>query len=115
MVKKPIMQSIRTIAQAVLCAALALAAAPLIQAADETEVRALEAICEQAREAKLKPLRDAEIARCKAEKGNDPAYCERYWRNYGDAMRRPNGTMTPRRFDELPECVAAQDARRRMK
>jgi hypothetical protein len=53
-----------------------------------------------------------EIARCKADAHNDPAYCERYWKDYGNAVRRPDGTMTPRMFDDLPACVAAFKARR---
>ncbi len=81
---------------------------------DEAEVAAMEARCEAAREERLKPLREAEIAKCKADKRNDPEYCERFWSDYGNAMRRPNGTMQPRLFDDLPECVAAYEARRRL-
>lgn len=92
--------------------------APGVAAADdspkESDVKALELKCEQAREAQLKPIRDAEIAKCKAQKRNDPEYCERYWRDLGDAMRLPNGTMKPRMFDDLPECVAAFKARQGM-
>jgi len=81
---------------------------------DEAEVAALEARCEAAREERLKPLRDAEIAKCKADKRNDPEYCERFWSDYGDAVRLPNGRMQPRMFDDLPECVAAYEARRKL-
>lgn len=77
----------------------------------EAQIKALDIKCEQAREARLKPLRDAEIAKCKASKRNDPEYCERYWHDLGDAMRLPNGTMKPRMFDDLPECIAASRAR----
>ena len=81
--------------------------------ADQTsDVEALEAQCEQEREANIKPLRDMEIAKCKADTRNDPAYCERYWSDYGNAIRRPNGTMAPRMFDDLPDCVAAYAARK---
>ncbi|PZN35201.1 MAG: hypothetical protein DIU71_00670 [Proteobacteria bacterium] len=84
------------------------------QAADEDEqaVLALEKRCEEAREARLKPLREAEIAKCKANKRNDPDYCERFWRDYGNPVRLPNGRMSPRLLDDLPECVAAYRARR---
>lgn len=82
-------------------------------ALDEASVQAMEQRCEQAREAKIKPLREAEIARCKAQPRNDPAYCERYWSDYGNAVRLPNGAVRPRLFDDLPECVAAYQARRR--
>lgn len=77
----------------------------------DTQLKALDSQCEQAREAKLKPLRDAEIAKCKASKRNDPEYCERYWRDLGAPVRLPNGAMKPRMFDDLPECVAAFKAR----
>ncbi len=43
--------------------------------------RALNAAAE--REAKIKPLRDAEMAKCKADPSNDPGYCERFWKGYG--------------------------------
>jgi hypothetical protein len=76
-----------------------------------SDVAKLDAQCEAAREAKIKPLRDAEIAKCKADARNDPDYCERYWRDYGNAVRRANGTMGPRMFDDLPACVAAAKAR----
>jgi hypothetical protein len=94
--------------------AVALLAASSVAVADEADVKALEQACEAAREVKLKPLREAEIARCKAEGRNDAAYCERYWSDYGNAIRLPNGTMQPRMFDDLPECVAAEEARRKL-
>jgi hypothetical protein len=91
----------------VVCALFATAAI----AADE-RIESLEQQCELAREAKIKPLRDAEIAKCQADKRNDPAYCERYWSDYGDAGRTVDGRFRPRLFDDLPECVAADEARR---
>lgn len=88
-----------------------LAAAAL--AADGASSEELERRCEAAREAKIKPLRDAEIAKCKADKRNDPAWCERFWKDYGDAGRTVDGRFRPRLFDDLPECIAAQQARSR--
>ena len=76
-----------------------------------SEVASLESQCAVAREAKIKPLREAEIAKCKASRPDDPAYCERYWSDYGNAKRLPNGTMSPRMFDDLPICVQATQAR----
>ncbi len=93
--------------------ALVLLGAPLAALADrESEVAALEARCEKEREARIKPLREAEVAKCKAEGRNDPGYCERFWKDYGNAVRRPNGTMIPRLFDDLPVCAEAFKARR---
>lgn len=68
--------------------------------------------CEVAREKKLAPLRDAEIAKCKADKRNDPAYCERYFKTYGDATYA-SGIYVPRMFNDLPECVIAEEERKR--
>lgn len=88
---------------------LSMSSAVLADAA--SDVAQLEAQCEAAREANIKPLRDAEIAKCKADARNEPDYCERYWHDYGDAKRNANGTMSPRMFDDLPACVAARKAR----
>lgn len=76
-----------------------------------SEVAALESQCAAAREAKIKPLREAEIAKCKASRPDDPGYCERYWSDYGNARRLANGTMSARMFDNLPVCVSAAQAR----
>ena len=93
--------------------ALFLLGLPAVVAADQlSDVLALEARCEHEREARIKPLRDMEIAKCKADSQNEPAYCERYWKDYGNRVRTPNGTMTPRMFDDLPICVAAFEARK---
>ena len=77
-----------------------------------SDVEALDAQCEQEREARIKPLREMEIEKCKADPNNDPAYCERYWKDYGNAVRGINGGMIPRMFDDLPVCQAAFKARK---
>lgn len=69
--------------------------------------------CEDAREKKIAPLREAEIARCKAERRNDPAWCERFNADFGDGGRTVGGTIRPRMFDDLPECVDALNERNR--
>jgi hypothetical protein len=92
--------------------ALLLGAPALVLADEAANVAALEAKCEAARAAHIKPLRDAEIAKCKADGRNDPGYCERFWSDYGNAHRMPNGVMSPRMFDDLPECVSAAQARK---
>jgi hypothetical protein len=78
----------------------------------KSDVEALEAQCEAEREAKIKPLREMEIAKCKADQHNDAAYCERFWKDYGNAVRGPGGVMVPRMFSDLPVCVAAFKARK---
>lgn len=93
--------------------ALIILSNPLRVLADkESDVVALEAQCEAEREAKIKPLREMEIAKCKADPQNDAAYCERYWKDYGNAVRGIRGAMVPRMFDDLPVCVAAFKARK---
>ena len=92
---------------------LLLAGASSVALADQAaNVAALDVKCEAVRAAHIKPLRDAEIAKCKASGRNDPDYCERFWSDYGNAHRLPNGTMSPRMFDDLPECVTAAAARK---
>jgi hypothetical protein len=77
-----------------------------------SDVAALEAKCEAEREAKIQPLRDVEIAKCKADQNNDSGYCERFWKDYGNSMRGVNGGTIPRMFSDLPICVAAFKARK---
>jgi hypothetical protein len=97
----------------VLFAVAVLLGGPLSVLADKaSDVAALEAQCEAEREAKIKPLREMEIAKCKADHHNDAAFCERYWKDYGDARSGINGVMIPRMFWDLPVCVAAFKARK---
>jgi hypothetical protein len=94
-------------------AALLLLGGPLRVFADkESDVVALEKQCEAEREARIKPLREMEIAKCKGESHNDAAYCERFWKDYGNAVRTANGGTVPRMFGDLPVCVAAFKARK---
>ena len=71
--------------------------------------------CNQAREEKIAPLRAAEIGKCKADRRNDPDWCERFNADYGDGGRTKKGTIRPRMFDDLPECVEALQERNRRK
>jgi hypothetical protein len=97
----------------ILPAALILLTPSLCVIADQTgDVEALEAQCEQQREALIKPLRDMEIEKCKADSHNDPGYCERFWKDYGNAVHTAKGGMIPRMFDDLPVCLAAFAARK---
>ncbi len=72
--------------------------------------------CEDAREEKIAPLREAEIASCKQDRRNDPAFCESFNADFGDGGRTASGAIRPRMFDDLPECAEAlheQNTRRR--
>ncbi len=63
--------------------------------------------CDEARERMIAPLREAEIAKCKQDKREDPAFCERSNADFGEGGRTVSGAMRPRMFDDLPECVEA--------
>jgi hypothetical protein len=83
---------------------------------DEATVQALEAKCQAARQPKLAAVRAERIAECKANRRNDPAFCERHYRDYGEGGPSPNGMRVTPMFNDLPECVtafAARDALRR--
>lgn len=67
--------------------------------------------CEDAREEKIAPLRDAEIANCIETETGDLAWCEAFWADYGDATRTASGYLTPRMFHDLPECTEAWEER----
>jgi len=91
-------------------------AAPMVEKIDIStmSLAELDRRCDDARERKIAPLREAEIAKCKQDKRNDPAWCERFNADFGDAGRTISGTMRPRMFDDLPECVdALQEGNRR--
>jgi hypothetical protein len=63
--------------------------------------------CEDAREEKIAPLKEAEIATCIQTGTGDQAWCEAFWADYGDGGRTVSGGTFPRLFDDLPECVDA--------
>ncbi|MEE9511099.1 MAG: DUF4124 domain-containing protein [Gammaproteobacteria bacterium] len=75
-------------------------------------VEELDAGCETAREARIAPIRTREIALCKASR-TDPEICDRYYHDLGEPRANPNGTLSPRMFDDLPECKLAEDERLR--
>jgi hypothetical protein len=77
--------------------------------AQDATVKELEQRCEEMRENRIRPLREAEIEKCKADETKDPAWCERYYKDYGNATRGPAGKYTPRMFDDLPPCVQARE------
>ncbi len=67
----------------------------------------LDAICEQARQRKIAPLRETMIKECvEKEQRPDRASCERFYADYGERT----GAREPLFYD-LPECVKAHDYR----
>ena len=71
----------------------------------------LDARCDRAREAKIAPLREAEIESCKQDRRNDPDWCESFNADFGEGGRTVTGAVRPRMFDDLPECVEALNQR----
>jgi len=86
---------------------------PLVKEIDIAEVSLadLDRRCEDARDEKIAPLQEAEIAKCIETKTGDQAWCETFWADYGDPTRTVSGALTPRLFDDLPECVEAWEER----
>jgi len=88
--------------------AILILCSPSLALAQDT-VDELERTCEEMREAKLVPLREAEIEKCKVENNMEPAKCESYYKNYGDATRGAGGKYTERMFNDLAPCVQARE------
>ena len=84
----------------------------LADSARDKKQAQLDAACEQAREKKLKPLRDRFIEECVANKEQpDRNSCETFYSDYG----AQSGNRAPLFYD-LPECVKAfeyQNSQRR--
>lgn len=89
--------------------------APLLLMAQQPTVEELEQRCEEMRENRIRPLREAEIEKCKADKTKDPAWCERHYQDYGNATRGAGGKYTPRMFDDLAPCVQAREMKARQR
>jgi hypothetical protein len=80
----------------------------------QMSVEELEVICEKEREKRLAPEREQLIQNCITEKRRSQGYCERYHSDYG-AAQQIIGTdqVRPALYLDLPECVAAWEARRK--
>jgi hypothetical protein len=88
---------------------------PPVKEIDITEISLadLDRQCEDAREERIAPLREAEITNCIQTETGDQAWCETFWADYGDPRRTASGMLTPRLFHDIPECVDALDERHR--
>jgi hypothetical protein len=80
---------------------------------EDMSVEELEALCERERAKRLKPEREAHIKRCIDHGAKDPDWCERYFRDWGEAMRLNRLTVRPALYYDLPECIAADKARQK--
>jgi len=86
---------------------------PRVKEIDITEMSLadLDRRCEDAREEKIAPLKEAEIAKCIQTETGDQAWCETFWADYGEPIRTVSGALTPRLFHDLPECTEAWEER----
>lgn len=75
--------------------------------AEEKQQSRLDAACEAAREQKLAPLREKYERECVEDWGRSEAYCERFYRDYGN----PTRDGRPALFYDLPACEKAFDFR----
>ena len=73
----------------------------------EMSIADLDLRCDEAREKMIAPLREVEIAKYKQDKREDPAFCERFNADFGDGGRTVSGSIRPRMFADLPECLEA--------
>lgn len=95
--------------------ALALLAAPA-WAQTEPEMKRLDdldRVCEAAREQRLAPLRAERIERCVTLEKRSREQCEAEYANWGNTRPTAGGRARAGMFYDLPECVAAFEARQR--
>ena len=88
---------------------------PPVKEVDITEMSLadLDRRCEDVREERIAPLREAEIANCIQTETGDQAWCETFWADYGEPRRTATGGFTARLFHDLPECKEAWEERNR--
>jgi len=85
----------------------------------EKSLSELEQQCEDAREARIAPLREQAIEECiqsrsqNRETGDIRAKCEDFYHDYGSAGRTQSGTFRQRMFHDIPECQEFYEAERK--
>ncbi len=83
--------------------------------AEGLSLQELQQRCEQAREAKIAPLRQEAIEECIARESRRrdvQAYCERFYSDFGQGGRTASGHFQQPMFNDLPECQAFHEAER---
>lgn len=92
---------------------IAVSAAARAQSEEELKRYAeLDRACEAARAKKLAPLRAQKIEACVREEKRPRAVCEREYAEWGNTQPLAHGRARGGLFYDLPECVAADQARR---
>lgn len=80
---------------------------------DEEQLHRMDQKCEDARKAKLAPVRQEMAAKCEQEErylGNKKRDCALEVSTYGDTFSGARGAAIRGMYYDLPECVAATDA-----
>lgn len=103
-------------ARLALTALAVLAAAPVAFAQSDAELKRLDELdrrCEAARAAKLTPIRAELIDKCVRIDQRPREACENEFAHYGDTKGTAQGKAVAGLFYDLPECVAAFEARQK--
>ena len=87
-----------------------LAIALAVGATVTADVAGQDAKCEAAREARLAPERARLIEQCVNQEKKERSFCDNYYRDYGYGGKS-GGARVGRKYDNLPECVAAREAK----
>ncbi|MGI9025783.1 MAG: hypothetical protein ACR2GP_09400 [Burkholderiaceae bacterium] len=78
------------------------------------QVHALDQRCEAARTAKLEPIRARKVEQCIARDKRSRDECATFFSTYGNNSSRVSGGVVRGQFYDLPQCVVAKKALRRM-
>ena len=92
------------------CFALSLTSTAIAQ---DPSLQELQQRCEQAREAKIAPLRQEAIEECitsNPRRRDVKEYCERFYSDFGQGGRTASGHFRQPMFNDLPECVEYREA-----
>ena len=84
---------------------------------EEASLEEMKQRCQQAREIKIAPLREAAIEECVSRRRSSRTHedCERIYRDFGEGGGTATGGFRSGMFSDLPECVEyfeAQDKQR---
>lgn len=78
------------------------------------QVHALDQQCEAARTAKLEPIRARKVEQCAARGKRSRDECATFFSTYGNNSSRVRGGVVRGQFYDLPQCIAAKQALRKM-
>ena len=84
---------------------------------EEESLEKLERRCQEAREKKIAPLREAAIEECASARRTSRTRedCERIYTDFGERGGTEGGGSRPPMFIDLPECVEYFEARDRQR